>query len=264
VDSKAQTIQIVKRFFTANSEKLVRNNVRAVYLWGSIAREDFRPAISDVDCVAISDGISCEGLIRSLRDQARFEHKELLAKLNTRILLTSDLNGFTRDTELARILDPRLLLTNLSSWIWVWGVCFSLSSFNRRPCSMKESYQIELDALKARMERCLSVPRTEAPRHVLKAAGYLIHVIHQLNDGEHPFTYSELEMRSNSVTAPIARTVFSMRSRDWPDSECEREIPVILGFLKQIESASFDPENIRSTRRSCGLWNIANEKRNIL
>jgi hypothetical protein len=172
----------------------------------------------------------------------------------------SDLNGFTRDTELAQILDPRLLLTDLSSWIWVWGERLSLSSFKRRPCSMKESYQIELDALKVRTQRYLSVPRTEAPRHVLKAAGYLIHVIHQLNDGEHPFTYSELEKRSNSVTAPIARTVFSMRSRDWPESECEREIPVILDFLKQIESPSFDPEKIRS---SCDSRDSVEEKRNI-
>jgi len=233
VDSRERVIEIVRRFFSSEWKELSLHDIRAIYLWGSIVRPDFDPSISDVDCVAMCGPVPPVRLIMILRDEARSEHKEL-ARLNVRHLLMADFNGCPPQSDLAKILDPRLLLADFPSWIWVCGERLSLSNFALRPCSPSETYRLQLEALRMRMHRCLSVPRTEAPRHVLKAAGYLIHTIHKVRDGEHPFSYEDLESRSDPVTAQLAQIVVTLRSRDWPDDECEQAISLIVDLLNQI------------------------------
>jgi hypothetical protein len=204
-----------------------------MYLWGSILRLDFDPDSSDIDCVAIGGLNAQVSDLLQLRDSAREKHQEL-AQLNIRLLNACDLDGAGPHSELAQLIDPRLLLADFSSWLWVWGCHSSLSDFTLRPCDLHQAYSIRLRALRGRLQRCLNVHRTEPPRYVLKEAGYLIHLIHQLSRDIHPFSYTELEKRSDEMTKNLSRAIVSARAHCWPEGECERAVPLVLDFLDQI------------------------------
>lgn len=229
---KSSIIKQVECFLRAKHAELSLRNARAAYLWGSIVRADFDDSISDIDCVVIYEHSVPEEFTSSLASEAR-QHKEL-ASLKLRGLLLSDLNGSPPQSELAQILDPRLLVTDFPSWIRVYG---NRLSFLLKPCSLREVYEIRRKVLECRVRRSLSVPPAEKPLYVLKEAAYLSHVIHQLSQGEHPFCYWELPARSNELTAEIVRAVVGLRSRCWPEEDCARAMPLVIRFLERLNSS---------------------------
>lgn len=233
-----RVVQIIQSYFNSIYRELLLGDIRAVYLWGSLVRSEFDLATSDVDCLAICGPSAGEAVVTQLRDGARQKHEEL-EQLNMRCLYLSDLNGSQPKSELAQVLDPRLLLTDFASWLWISGEKLSISRFALRPCTLEEAYGIRLQALRHRMQKCLSVPRTEAPMYVLKEAAFLSHVIHQISHGEHAFTYTDLERRSNSLTAPLARAISALRSRGWPEIDCEQAMPLVARLLSQTPEIGY-------------------------
>ena len=231
---KSSIIKRVRCFLKANHAELSSRDACAAYLWGSIVRTDFDYSISDIDCVVIYEHSVPEEFTLNLTGKARRD--EELASLKLRGLLLSDLNGSPPQSELAKILDPRLLVTDFPSWIWVYGNRLSQFSFLLKPCSLREVYEIRLRSLECRVRRSFSVPASEAPRYVLKEAAYLSHVIHQLSQGDHALCYSELPARSNPVTAEIVHAVVDLRSRCWPEEDCERAMPLVIRFLERLNS----------------------------
>ena len=237
VSPREWVLKLVREYFGSSEPSLV--DVQAIFLWGSILRLDFDADSSDIDCVAIGGPNAEDANLLELRDNARAKHHEL-AHLNLRRLYLCDLNGEEPNSELARLIDPRLLLADFPTWLWVWGRHLSLSNFRLRPCTLQEAYSIRLLALRRRLQRCLDVRRTEPPRYVLKEAGYLIHVIHQLSRDIHPFSYTELEKRSDEMTKNLSRAIVSARAHGWPEDECEGAVPLILNLLDQIGERTFN------------------------
>jgi hypothetical protein len=233
VGSREGVVKALRGYF--KTAKLSLGDVRAVYLWGSVLRSDFHPALSDLDCVAIGGSRIEESELDKLRDQARTKHKQL-EQLSIRCLYLCDFNDPEPQSELARLIDPRLLLADFPSWILVWGRPLSPSSFALRPCSLDEAYSIRLRTLRLRVQRCLAVPQTEAPLYSLKEAAYLIHLIHQLSQGPHLFSYSRLERHSTSVTVRLSRAIPRLRRKGWPELDCAQSIPLVLEMLDQIDS----------------------------
>jgi hypothetical protein len=231
VGPRERIVELVLEYL--DSTKAMVDDIEAIYLWGSILRLDFDPDSSDIDCVAIGELTAQDPDVLNLQDNARAKYKEL-AQLNIRLLYLCDLNGAGPHSELAQLIDPRLLLADFSSWTWVWGRHLTLSDFTLRACNLHEAYSVRLGALKGRLQRCLAVPRTESPRYVLKEAGYLIHLIHQLSNDIYPFSYNELVKRSDEMTKKLSRVIVSARSRGWPEMECERAVLLVLDLLDQI------------------------------
>jgi predicted nucleotidyltransferase len=207
--------------------------VEAVYLWGSIVRPDFVPGRSDIDSVLLGKESRLEEICGWL-SAAVAESEPALSNFKARPLYLEDLDGGQPRSELARLIHPRILLTDFENWQLALGRRFTRADFGLTPGSLNEILALRLAALRRRLDVHRGDPGQEPARYILKEVSFICHVIHQMRVGPHPFSYPALLTHANEETREAVRLIISLREGGWEEETCRRALRVAEPFLMRM------------------------------
>lgn len=125
--------------------------ILAIYLWGSITRQDFDPLISDIDSLAIID--------KRMDPEERKQIKQWLAskfsrdlKFGLQFIGVEELNGAEPYTMLATYQTPAYLLLRFEEWEYVAGKDFSRDEFSVANMSPHDAMRHQLRQVKETLE----------------------------------------------------------------------------------------------------------------
>ena len=118
--------------------------IRAIYLWGSVTRSDWRPDVSDIDAIAIVDKrIDLDErpfINRRLRDEFTPD-----LKLGLQFFGIEELNGGEAYTLLSKFQPASYLLLRFNDWVYVAGKRYTRADFAAKNFTPGEAYTHQLN-----------------------------------------------------------------------------------------------------------------------
>lgn len=204
----------------------------AIYLWGSITTEDFDTQKSDIDAIAVVDdgaNLDDERIINArLQDDKLKDHA---FKIN--FIYTDELNAQGIKGNLAKFVEPKLLLLDLPFWFHVAGEKIDGDNFKINKISPSEASQVLLKKIEERYFP-LSADNKDY-KYFLKALARFCYYIQQGDSIKESFSYSGLDKNKNDVTREVVEALLEIKSKDWDSEIFNQKLRIFESFFKSLK-----------------------------
>lgn len=219
-------------------EKYKDRGILTIYIWGSILTDDFNPATSDIDTIAIVDDIFPIELEAEMMSYIRNKYPKL-KEFFIRLLYRSELNGGEVKAPLASVIYPPLLLLEMPRWLYIIGDKFTNRDFKIQPPTFREAINIRLSRIKK--EGWDIVKNIEEAKHMyfVKGVARLMDLC-QKNRGvkDLPFSYSKIfkesEISGDQMEKDIANAISESKKSGWDYKVFSKNIPVFQRFIDSL------------------------------
>jgi len=200
-----------RRTIASQATESLDPSANVIYLWGSIITPDFDATVSDIDVLVFTAHEN------DISEVHRF-NRALQEASSSRIDLTMVSLEMLDRGELIAPLDrihPAILFSQFERWTFVWGDEMLHKPLLRSPLEIAAQLQLRIKALRRRLQLHDHHAVDEPWPYVVKEIGFICHALHQLRIGQHPFSYSALELHANAATRHAVDTVIATRRRSW-------------------------------------------------
>ncbi len=206
--------------------------VRAIYLWGSATCEDFDPARSDIDSIAIvSDDfpVDMEETIRAKLGK----DKSFPNPFGFRLLYISELNTGVQKSPLVGFIEVPLLLADMKYWIPVIG------SVARSDFSLPDATIDELIAIRVKRnavshwEDVSAITPADFP-YFLKNMARTLDLIARKNGFDGPFSYGALVANTPEEYKECARALIECRSAKYSETTRAKYTNIFQKFIDDL------------------------------
>lgn len=188
-------------------EKYKDRGILTIYIWGSILTDDFNPATSDIDTIAIVDDIFPIELEAEMMSYIRNKYPEL-KEFFIRLLYISELNGGEIKAPLPTVIYPPLLLLEMPRWLYVIGKKFTNHDFKIQPPTFAEAINIRLSRIKKEGWHIVSNIEKEKHMYFIKGVARLIDLCQKDRGAEDlPFSYSKVFKESKNSGSELEKEV---------------------------------------------------------
>lgn len=168
MDEKQAIIDEARQLLQEVYENYKDKGILSIYLWGSITRDDFNPAISDIDALAIVNQ-SIDLSARSDINQWLKAHFSTDRKFGIQFYGIEELNGGPSYTVLSKFQPAGYLLLRFDDWIHAAGKQYQRADFSVANMTPEEARAHQL----AQSLRALRIVNGELPidegRHGLES-----------------------------------------------------------------------------------------------
>lgn len=229
---KNNHLQIAQDTLRKTFSKFSRLGITSFYLWGSIARDDYRPNKSDIDIIAIVDDsfkTNCEKKI------TRFSRKLCgLKKFNINYVWASELKGGRRHSKMMLVFPPEIFLMNFAEWKLIAGHLFKREDFI--PSNYRDVETIGFHRSRATKELISQLPLEEGRANfVVKACMRMCYFIHRTKHGDHPYSANTLLQYATSETCSIIPVLLSIRDASDEPRSIYKHVPAIMAFIDSVK-----------------------------
>lgn len=148
---KEKIVSEVRALLQETFEQYKDRGMQAIYLWGSVTRDDFNPQISDIDAMAIIDrnmDLDQRPLIKTRLNQQFSQNM----KLGLQFYGIEELNGGDSYTVLSRYQPAGYLLLRFEEWQHIAGQQFDRKDFAVENFTPQEAYRHQLQQSKRALE----------------------------------------------------------------------------------------------------------------
>lgn len=230
--TKEQIFDQAQAEFHKIYEKYKDKGVLGIYLWWSIASDDFNPGESDIDSVAIVENgtdLSYEGEIKD------YLSKESTLKLNEpslRFITFDELNGKAETGYLTKFIRPEVIVLDMPYWLHMAGQQFSNTEFDlsRVPLS-----KILAPIAQKAKDRYFPFTGQYHQKYFLKPVFRLCYYLNQSNGLiNEPFSYSKLLKYQNPETDGIIEKSMEVRAKNWNTELFYTYLPDFENFLDWV------------------------------
>lgn len=125
---KIQAKKIASKALKAIFSEYKNKGMVSIYLWGSVTRDDFEPATSDIDVIAVVDDTFNLNERVKIKERLEANNPEI-REFGFQCVFLSELNGGARKSILAKLQEPGYLLKSFSQWELVSGHKFNRADF---------------------------------------------------------------------------------------------------------------------------------------
>ena len=227
IDTLSLAKQILKDLYIKYSER----GAISIYLWGSIITDDFSPETSDVDAVAIAkDDLSLEEerVINDILTHSGVKDFKI------RFVYLSEFNGGEARSNLARSINPKLLLNDFKYWQHVAGKKFTQADFAMPDASLSELVQIVSRELRQRYIPELET-KPENYKYFLKACARAVYYFQQIRlNKTWPFSYTALAAHASPDDHEIVEAILKLKESNWDYQLFQRLAPFIVSEIMNI------------------------------
>lgn len=220
---------VLKKVYSDYKDK----GILSIYLWGTVLTDDFNPRTSDIDSIAIvsnkakpEDNDYINGFLEG--------HSKELKNFKLNYIYLDDLNGGKIKSNLAKVIDPRLLLLDFENWKHVAGKTYSRKNFKLKEITFDNAVRLELLAIRKRFLPLFKQNNFEYTPYFTK---YLIMVCYYLNQkesGKHRFSYNELLERSPKNRKSLVKILLNLKKNNWDQELMKDNLSVLLDFINSL------------------------------
>lgn len=220
----------------------------AIYFWGSIGREDFDPAISDIDSIAVIDKTMDLDKRKEIRTwlETYFSCK---MKFGLQFYGIEELNGEEPYTLLATVQPPGYLLLRFMDWIHVCGQEFAREDFRVQDMTPEEAMHHQL----SQVVRNIAIFQGTEPADPLRngkssvyediikgsLGGLYWHTV--IEGNKQGLNYNTLSMLLDSPLNDLAVQLLNLRAKsNLNDSDIKSLIPSVKLMLRLLQNQRRD------------------------
>ncbi|MBI2068486.1 MAG: nucleotidyltransferase domain-containing protein [Candidatus Yanofskybacteria bacterium] len=213
----------------------------SVYLWGSLARNDFDPIRSDVDALVIVNSDFPTDKLIVIRKFLKESAPEI-RDFNINYIYIDELNGGEPQSPLAKILHPRQLLLNFYNWKYVVGKRFERTDFLLNDFTYPEAVQYIKQDLYKRFIPNINNSNFDV-KHFTKLLLTMCHYINCQENGKYQFSHNTLLENSTAQTKELISILFKVRRSGYALDTLKPYVPKIIKFLADLKQKSASEED---------------------
>jgi hypothetical protein len=236
MSANEETLQTARKHLQDIFAKYQRNGMLALYIWGSVTRDDFDPATSDIDCIAIVDEAFPLELNEAIKGALNIAMPD--TEWGFQIIYRSELDGGPLKSRVAKVMAPRIILSSFQDWIWIAGRQFKQTDFALGETTLAELTRLVVETIDRRLAG-LDDPdtyRQERNRKgLVKACLQLIYCRQQMRSGCFPLNYNRLQDRADGMERPVLTELLTVKNDQLHSRErFESLVPQIVAFRDKI------------------------------
>lgn len=223
-------------------------SIEAVYLWGSLLRNDFDPSSSDIDAIAITAQNTSENVQHETR---LFLAKQIPGFTNFKIntIHISELNGGTIRSPLTQVLPPQLLLFEFNEWLHIAGKKFQRSNFKLPQLSLQQAIGLEFEQIDQRFILEIEHKNYASIDFMRKCVSAICHFSQELTYGEHRFSYDSLNKYKDTSTGELVDIILGGALQQDKVIYFKNQLPrVIIGLERLRKLAEMDGRLTRNSQ----------------
>jgi predicted nucleotidyltransferase len=220
---------VLKEIFGRYSGK----GIEAMYLWGSILREDFNPEISDIDSI----GIANDATPLHLEDEIKQEIQKLMpeiSKFGFRLLYKSELSGEKIKSLLATYISPQSHILDLPNWKHVAGKEFNQSDFLKTLPTYYQAIISEVPNLKVHVKDIENIAEKDYLQLTKKLA-QIVDLIQKERGAKGAFSYTKmLERAQGQKEQDIAGAIMETKKSNYNPEVFRKHLETFKEFITYI------------------------------
>lgn len=217
-------------------EKYRHEGMLSIYLWGSVTTNDFNPATSDVDSIAIVDDDFREKLERIIQAELQNTHPAI-KKFGFRVLYKKELElGKQQKSVLASYISPRFFIFDIPNWVHIVGKKYVTADFTDNPPTIDEMLKLRVDEIKNRNWEDASKIEDQKEEFYIKCLWRIVH-LQQLQRGvSGPFAYSGVVINANNSEKHIVDVLGKIKASHYNREIYTQNIKILNSFVEEIKS----------------------------
>jgi len=207
--------------------------IEAIYLWGSVVSDEYNPALSDVDVVAIlKDDHSVD------KESIRRELKTIAPEINmfgfNCVIIKELKDGVSINNRLTYVIHPRMLLADMKYWELVEGRNFTVTDFTDVPPTADELIVLQL--MKIKRDNWVNSSNVEDNFIVyyLKGLTRLVYYKQWARNVVQPFTYKGVSKYANSSEKEIIKIFNQVKESDYDRVEFLKYENIMDDFVSKL------------------------------
>jgi len=225
---KEKAISLLKQIYESYSS----NGIKAVYLYGSILRDDFNPKTGDIDSIAIVDDSTSMELEQKIRAELTAKMPEI-KKFGLRLLYESELKGGEAKGFLASVISPKSLILDLPNWEHVAGKQFIQSDFVSTLPTYREAILSEVPELRRHVNE-------DDYEYLVKKLAQIVDLCQRERGKKGLFLYSNLEYFSRGfpIEEKVVEAILEIRKNNYNSEVIRKHKNSIQEFVNYIYALS--------------------------
>ncbi len=209
--------------------------IEAVYLWGSILRDDFHFETGDIDSIAIVDDMVSFELEQEIRMYLIGKVPEI-KKFGFRVLYKSELSGGQIKSFLATVQSPKSHILDLPNWKHVAGKKFVPTDFRQTLPTYHEALLDELPEMERRARLHQEGVVAEDDYYIKKIA-QLLDLLQKDKGARGAFSYSNLISRAEGeMETQVAATLNEIKLNSYNPQIIKKYDNLLKGFVHYINT----------------------------
>ena len=185
--------------------------LEAVYLWGSILRDDFKPESSDIDSIGIADDSMDFALEKQIQTELAGRIPGL-SKFGFRLIYKSELSGGKIKGFLSSVQSPKSHLLDLPNWQFIEGKRFQQSDFAKKLPTYLDAAKAEISELRKHQEKYKEHQVDDYP-HFIKKIAQIVDLLQKQRGARGRFSYHDIVSKA-------------------PEGSLEKQVALALGDIK--------------------------------
>ena len=207
----------------------------AVYLWGSVLREDFNPESSDVDSIGIAQDQTPFELEQEIQSRL-MEKIPSIKKFGFRIIYSSELAGGPIKGFLSSVQSPKSHLLDLPNWQLVAGRDFKQSDFATELPTFHEAMLDEIPELRRHQQNYEAGDVEDYPNFIKKIA-QIVDLLQKERGASGRFSYSEILSRAaEGLEKQTAAALVEIKSAGYDAQVIKKHDKTLKEFINYIYS----------------------------
>ncbi len=215
------------------SSRYLEKGIEAVYLWGSILRDDFNSETSDIDSI----GIANDPTPFELEDEIKQEIQKLMPEVNKfgfRLLYKSELSGEKIKSLLATYISPESHILDLPNWKHIAGKEFSQSDFLKTLPTYNQAIISEVPSLRVHVKDIDNIAEKDYLQLTKKLA-QIVDLIQKERGAKGAFSYSKmLERAQGQKEQNIANAIVEVKKSNYSPEIFREHLQTIKEFISYI------------------------------
>jgi predicted nucleotidyltransferase len=232
-----QILKEAKRHLIALYDKYKGLGIHAIYVWGSLTRNDFDPKTSDIDVICIVDDEFDKTNNEKVRDELTRYAPEY--DWGFQIIYLDELNGGPIRSRLAQAMSPQSILPSFPSWIHVSGKHYGRTDFSVKDASIPERMVLNIQEIRTRLK---NIPDDSTERKIrdrkgiVKACLLLIYNRQLLRNDYFDLDYNVLPGKADDAEELILTDLLDIKQlQKYSETGFTPYIPKIINFANKVE-----------------------------
>jgi hypothetical protein len=149
-------------------------------------------------------------------------------------LYEDELDGGAIKSDLAKVIDPRLLVLDFPYWMYVAGKEFSQNDFKLPVITPKEAVEIRIGEINRRYLPLSGEPKDY--KYFLKEIARVCYYLEHGDEIKAPFSYAGLSQNKNELTGKTVDAFLEIKASDWDKEVFEKRYEVFVELLNTLQS----------------------------
>ena len=233
-DYLVTTTNILRKWY---EQELINYSIEAVYIWGSLLRNDFNPTSSDIDAIAI--------VARDAPENVQHETRLFLARqipgftnFKINIIHIDELNGGTVRSPLTQVLPPQLLLFEFNEWLHIAGAKFQRTDFKLSQLNLQQAVALEFNRIDQQFIPEIEHENYTSVYFMRKYVCAICHFVQELTYGEHRFSYDLLHKYSDDTTGILVDIILGGALNQDKTEYFKSQLPRVIIELEKLRKFS--------------------------